>query len=349
MNKFDLRLFLIDLPLRHTFTISRSSRNKLHGLIIRIEAEGLAGWGEAAPSSRYNENLESAVRFIKQVSLPVIHSPGELSKLSSFFDKVSDGQFAAKAGLEMAVIDWIGKKSGQPARKLFGLDTNVGPLTSLSIGIDKPEIIQKKIRESGDAPVLKVKLGTGHDKEIISDIRKWTNKSLWVDANEGWKTAELASEMITFLEKNNVKLIEQPVPAGSSKILGKFKGKTSIPIIADESFTGKESLHEISQYYDGINIKLMKVGGIIPALNIIEKAQKFGLQIMIGCMLETSLANTAAAIVSLNADYADIDGPWLLKKDPFMGFQLDDKYHIIVNDEPGLGVALVNANELQAI
>lgn len=349
MNHFDVQLFLVELPLKHTFTITRSSRDKLHGLIIRIETEGITGWGEAAPNSRYNENVESAIRFIRKVSLPAVSAIEDLSGLSKIFDEISEDQYAARAGLEMAVIDWFGKKTGQSARKIFGLDSKTGPVSSLSIGIDKPEMIREKIKESGEAPVLKIKLGTARDKEIISDIRKWTDKYLWVDANEGWQTAEQALEMISFLEQNNVKLIEQPVPAGSNDILGKIKDKTAIPIIADEAFTGNESLRLLSQYYDGINIKLMKVGGIVPALSIIENARKLGLKIMIGCMLETSLANTAASIVSLNADYADIDGPWLLKKDPFKGFQLDDKYHIIVNDEPGLGIALVNANELHAI
>lgn len=349
MISFNVQIFLVELPLRHTFTISRSSRSVVRNIIIRIESDGFVGWGEAAPNSRYNESIDSALYFLREVEIPKISDYSDIIRFLSYMNDLSTEQFAAKAGIEMAVLDWYARKHSKPVHQFFYSDSNTGPVTSLSVGIDDPDILKQKIIESGDAPVLKIKLGTDHDKEIIENIRQWTDKILWIDANEGWSSTGQVLNMLSFLESNNVRLIEQPVPAGSEEILQSIRGKTNIPMIADESFTGKQPLEDIAGYYDGINIKLMKVGGMIPAYKIMKRAREMGLKIMIGCMLETSLANTAAAIMSMGADYADIDGPWLLEKDPFKGFQLDDKYHIIVDDDPGLGVALIHAEELHAI
>lgn len=346
MDPFDVKIFQVDLPLKHTFAISRGSRNSVRNIIIRIESEGVTGWGEAAPNKRYGESVESAHDFLSRIRLPLIKDFKDIERFRFSLNDLESGQYAAKAGIEMAVLDWYAKKISKPAYSFFYDENKSGPVTSLSIGIANPAEIRQKINESGPAPVLKIKLGTDHDKDIIETIRQQTDKILWVDVNEGWKTAGQALEMLPFLEANNVQLIEQPAPAGSEEIVKAVREKTDIPVIADESFTGKESLEKISEYYDGINIKLMKVGGMIPAYDFLIKAKALGLKIMVGCMVETSLANTAAAIIGLGADYADIDGPWLLEKDPFYGFQLDDKYHIIVNDELGLGVALRHREEL---
>lgn len=344
MSRFSLRYRIIDLPLRHTFTISRLSRDFARNVFIQISADGIEGLGEAAPNHRYDETPDSVVRFLQKVDLSNLRNPFDIQALLVYLDGIEDGQYAAKAGLEMAFWDWIGKRLNIPLYKLWNAPSNIGPQTSVTIGIsDNPEQIEEKINEFKQFPILKVKLGSADDKQIIRTIRSFTKKTIWVDANEGWKTEQQAKDMVDFLSDQNVGMIEQPMPAAQIDTIKKLRSITRIPFIADEGFTGKESLQKIAEAYDGINIKLMKVGSMRRAIQIIMSARKMGLRIMVGCMLESGLANTAAANVSLWADYADIDGPMLLSENLFLGFQLTDKKYISVNEKNGLGVSMIKA------
>jgi len=343
MSHFKLSYQKIDLPLRHTFTISRGSRDFAKNVIIRVSADGIDGWGEAAPNHRYNEDPESVIKFLDNIDLSNIKNPYNIQELIDYLNQIDTGEHAAKAGLEMAFQDWIGKKLDIPLYKLWNAPSNIGPQTSVTIGISDLDEIEDKINEFDQFPILKVKLGSSNDKPIIEAIRSVTDKQLWIDANEGWKTLDHAREMVDFLKDKNIGMIEQPMPADQIKTIRDLNTDYDIPFIADEGFTGKESLETIAEAYDGINIKLMKVGSMRKALQIIAQARKLGLKIMIGCMLESGLANTAAANISLWADYADIDGPMLLSENPFEGFTLTNKNHITVNDESGLGVSMIKA------
>jgi L-alanine-DL-glutamate epimerase-like enolase superfamily enzyme len=206
--------------------------------------------------------------------------------------------------------------------------------------LDSIDVIKEKVREADDdgATILKVKLGSDHDKEIIEAIRLVSDTEIWVDANEGWKTLDQARDMVQFLGDKNVTMIEQPMPASEFELMKLLKPLSQIPLIADESFTGKQSLAELVEGFHGINIKLMKVGSLRKAHQIIDDAKSVGLKIMIGCMIETAIANTAGALLSLRADFADLDGWKLLSDRPFDGMKFGEGNRIVLNDLPGLGV-----------
>ncbi|MEX0928389.1 MAG: enolase C-terminal domain-like protein, partial [Balneolales bacterium] len=189
-------------------------------------------------------------------------------------------------------------------------------------------------------PILKIKLGTEHDREIIQQVRSVSGKPVRVDANESWKTLEQAKEQVRFLSDYNVELIEQPMPAGEHDAMRKLKSFSSVPLVADESFTGHENLEELARQFDAVNIKLMKIGSISHSLRNLHQARKAGLKVMAGSMIESSLADTATAILSMWADYADLDGHLLLKDDPCNGFVINAGGEVVLNDKPGLGVEL---------
>ncbi len=338
MTTFNLTAEEFNLPLKRTFTISRGSRDEVRNVLIRISAEGVTGTGEAAPNHRYEETQESAIQYLSQFGEFSLNNPFDVSELVSAMEKAAPGEYAAKAGLEMALYDWIGKKLNIPLYKLLQAPDRKGPRTTFTFGIDKPEKMREKVEDAGPYPLLKVKMGTSDDKEIMDAIREHTDKPVLVDANEGWQTFDKALEMIRFLEDKNVFLIEQPMPAECKKEMRKLKFKSSIPLVADESITGRESLVELSAQFHGINIKLMKTGAISSSLRIIHAARKLGLQVMTGCMVESAIADTASALVSLWADYADLDGHLLVAENPVKGLEVLPDGYIRLRNIPGLGL-----------
>ncbi len=338
MNTFKIETQALDLPLKRRFTISRGSRDEVNNVLVKIHCQGITGIGEAAPNHRYNESQQSAMSFIDSFGPYDTEHPFDVSLLVNKMEEHGKGEFAAKAGLEMALYDWIGKKLNIPLFKLLQAPDRTGPRTTYTFGIDKPEVMKEKVEEAGPYPLLKIKLGTDYDKDIIEAIRELTDKPILVDANEGWKTVDQALEMIRFLDKRNVFVIEQPMPAECVREMKEVRLKSTIPLMADESITGQESLEDLSSQFHGINIKLMKTGAISTSLKIIHQARKAGLQIMVGCMVESVIADTASALVALWADYADVDGHLLLKESPMKGLEILPDGHIRVPDLPGLGL-----------
>jgi len=338
MNEFIIETLPLDLPLKRRFTISRGSRDEVNNVLVKIHGQGVTGIGEAAPNHRYNETQESAMSFISSFGSYKTEYPFDVSLLVEKMEQHGEGEYAAKAGLEMALYDWIGKKLDIPLYKLLQAPGRTGPRTTYTFGIDKPEIMKEKVEEAGPYPLLKIKLGTDYDKDIIEAIRELTDKPILVDANEGWKTVDQALDMIRFLDKRNVFVIEQPMPVECVREMKEVRLKSTIPLMADESITGKESLQELSSQFHGINIKLMKTGAISTSLKMVHQARKEGLQIMVGCMLESVIADTASALVALWADYADVDGHLLLKENPMQGLEILPQGHIRLRDLPGLGL-----------
>lgn len=338
MKKFQIEFQPLNLPLKRRFTISRGSRDEVNNVLVKVHCEGITGIGEAAPNHRYNETQESAMAFLESFGHYETDHPFDVSLLVELMEEHQGGEYSAKAGLEMACYDWIGKKLEIPLYKLLQAPGRTGPKTTYTFGIDKPEVMKEKVEEAAPYPLLKIKLGTDYDKDIIRAIRELTDKPILVDANEGWKTVEEALDMIQFLDKRNVFVIEQPMPAECVREMQELRLKSTIPLIADESITGKESLRELSTQFHGINIKLMKTGGISTSLKIIHEARKVGLQIMVGCMIESVIADTASALVGLWADYADVDGHLLLAENPMKGLEILPQGHIQVADLPGLGL-----------
>ncbi|MBI5217174.1 MAG: dipeptide epimerase [Ignavibacteriae bacterium] len=326
-----------DLKLLHTFTISRSSKDVEPCVIVELEHEGIIGYGEAAPSERYGETAETVMQFLGRVNLQQFDEPFQLDEILTYVNNLAEGNTSAKAAIDIALHDWIGKKLNIPLWKLWGLNKEKTPLTSFTIGIDSLDVIEKKVREAEPYPILKVKVGVSNDEEIIKTIRKITDKVIRVDANEGWKDRIQARDKILWLEEQGVEFIEQPMPASQLDDIAWLREQVHIPLIADESVV---SLHDIPKLYgafDGINIKLMKCTGLREAMRMIHTAKAANLKVMLGCMIESSVAISAAAQLSPMVDYADLDGNILISNDPFSGVKVING-KLTLNDLPGLGV-----------
>ncbi len=326
-----------DLKLRHTFTISRSSRDISPVVLVELEHEGIIGYGEAAPSRRYGETVETVQAFLSRLDLKQFTDGFQLESILDYVNGVEEGNYSAKAAVDIALHDWLGKKVGLPLWRYWGLDPSKAPLTSFTIGIDTPEVIERKVREAEEFPILKIKLGGSNDEEIIRTIRKVTSKTLRVDANEGWKTKEVAVEKIKWLEQEGVEFIEQPMPAEDLAGTAWVRERVNLPLVADENSLRLHDVPSLQNAFDGINIKLMKCTGLREGLRMVHTALACKMKIMIGCMIETSVAISAAAQLTPLLDYADLDGAILTTNDPFDGVKIE-RGRLMLLDRPGIGV-----------
>jgi len=326
------------LLLRHTWTISRNSSDFKDNVFVRIERDGVVGWGEAAPNVRYGQSVEQTIGAIEKAK-PLIEAGDWLHyvDLREQWERAIPDQSCACAALDIAILDWVGRKLNVPLYRLFGLDASKAPVTTFSIGIDTPEVVRQKVREAKDFPVLKIKVGTENDARIVAAVREATDRPLRVDANEGWHDKEQALEKIRWLQRMGVELIEQPLPAAMVEETAWLRERVDIPIIADEAVKRAGDIPRLAGAYDGINVKLMKAGGIQEAIRMIHMARALGLKIMLGCMIESSVAVSAAAHLSPLVDYADLDGNLLISNDPFAGVIVEHG-KLILNDRPGLGI-----------
>jgi L-alanine-DL-glutamate epimerase-like enolase superfamily enzyme len=327
------RLFLQD-----TWTISRNSSDYKDNVFVRIEKDGVAGFGEAAPNVRYGEDHIKTIDRINDVKSLI-----EKNDLWHFvnikdeiFTAITD-QNCARCALDIAIMDWIGKKLNAPLYKIWGLDKSKTPLTSYSIGIDTIDVIKKKVHAAEKYPLLKIKVGKNKDKEIIEAVRSITDKPIRVDANEAWRTKETALEKIKWLQTMGIEFIEQPMPSDMIKETRWLRDRVDIPIVADEAVKTAADIPKLAEAYDGINIKLMKAGGPQEAMHMIYLAKALNMKIMLGCMIESSIAISAAAHLSPLVDWADLDGNLLLQEDPYQGAGVENG-KLILNDQPGLGI-----------
>lgn len=338
MSRFCVAVEPMNLTLKRTFAISRWSRDVAPNVLIRLQADGIEGIGEAAPNARYGESQESAMAYIRRVDLSAIRNPFDVDAFLALLDHTGGGEYSARAALEMALYDWIGKSLGVPLHQLWNAPSSHGPISTYTIGLDSLENLKPRIDEAAGFPILKVKVGTDRDEEIVRHLRTLTDKPIWVDANEGWKDTETAMDRIRFLADHGVEMVEQPMPASMKRQLAELKRRSPLPLYADESFTGGEDPAELAACFHGINIKIMKTGSLRRSLQWAFTARKSGLGVMVGCMIESSLADTASALIALWADAADLDGHLLIRDDPFRGLTLDDGKRVRLNDLPGLGV-----------
>lgn len=339
MPHFKLDYRVAELKLKNPFTISRGTKETVPNVIVKLTADGISGFGEAGPNKRYDEDDEVVGQFLEQLPKTFfmeIESAGQLAKK---LDQISTKSVqSAKSAIEMAWLDWWGKTLQQPLWKLWNAPSNKTPPTSYTIGLDEIDVMQEKVKDAAEYPILKVKLGTDRDHKIIKAIREITDKPIRVDANEGWKTIAEAKQQITFLADQNIELVEQAMPASLNHEMKELKKWSPLPLMADESFMGDENLDEISECFDGINIKLMKIGSLVKAREVIKEARKRDLEVMIGCMIESSLANAAGALLGTWADYVDLDGHLLISNDPFEGLELNGEKQVILSEKPGLSV-----------
>jgi L-Ala-D/L-Glu epimerase len=300
--------------------------------------DGITGRGEGAPIVRYQENVEGARKAVESVrELLLSGDPMQFAKIMSRFFQRVPGNWAGKSAVDIALMDWVGKKLGIPLYSYFGLDAADAPVTTFSIGIDSPEITKQKTREAADFPVLKIKVGLASDEATIEAVRSVTDKPLRVDANEGWKSKEEAVRKINWLETQGIEFIEQPLPAEMIDETRWVRSRVHLPIIADEACLRASDIPKLKDAFDGVNIKLDKSGGMLEAYSMIQIARALGMKTMLGCMVSSSVAVTAAAHLSPLVDYADLDGNLLIADDPFQGVEVE-KGKLLLPKGPGLGL-----------
>ncbi len=329
---------IVRLRLKHTWTTVMSSSEYRDNLHLRFRSGGITGLGEGAPIVRYRESAESARKTVESVrGFVTAADPRRFRKTLAEVSRRVPGEYAAKAAIDIALMDWNGRKLGVPLYRYFGLDPDDTPVTTFSIGIDTPEITRRKVREAEAFPVLKIKVGLASDEATVEAVRSATGKPLRVDANEGWKDKEEAVRKINWLESQGVEFVEQPMPAAMLEETRWVRGRVHIPIIADEACLHPEDIPKLAGSYDGVNIKLMKCGGMLEALRMIEIARSLGMKVMLGCMIESSVGVTAAAHLSPLADYADLDGNLLIANDPYAGVRVV-RGKLVLPDGPGLGL-----------
>ena len=321
------------LQLNHPFKISRR-KTDADREVISVEIDG--GIGEAAPAKFYGETVQTVETALENLSSALEGNLDQIQDVMAGVESTLDGNYAAKSAIDMALHDRLGKKLGVPLYKLWGLNPQKTVCTSFTIGLDEPDVMAEKALQAEAYPILKVKLGTPRDIEVLQTLRNVTDKPIYVDANTAWTPKE-AIRKIRELAQYGVELIEQPTKPNDIAGLKYVREHSELPIIADESVKRASDIPALAEAVDGINIKLVKCGGILEALRMIHVARAHGLLVMIGCMIESSLGITAAAHLTPLVDYADLDGNLLISNDPYKGVTLD-KGKLILPDRHGIGV-----------
>ncbi len=327
----------LDLTTRHDFRIASAAPRRRHeNLLVRIEHEGLEGIGEAAPARYYGESRELAAVALGTWAPQLGDDPLALEALEARLDSVLAGQRAARAALDMALHDWIGKRLGLPVWRLLGLDPTTVPASCVTLGLAEAAEMEEKLASVRDFPFLKVKLGAPGDVESLRLVRRGYGGRIQVDANGAWSAAE-AVRVLRAIEPLGIELVEQPVARADLDGLRWVRERSGIPVFADESVHDLADVGNLAGRVDGVNLKLMKTGGLRAALRMIHAARALGLRVMLGSMVESSLALSAAAQLAPLADYLDLDGHWLLADDPFDGAPRE-RGVIALSAQPGLGV-----------
>ena len=327
----------LELRTKHPFIIARGGQSDYRTAWVRLtDQDGHEGWGEAAPSKFYGETADSVAAALKFYGSALPDDPFHLEDAERRWETMLRGNAAARAALSAALHDLVGKRLGIPVYRLWGLDPCKAPKSTFTIGLDTPERIKAKVREAEQFPILKVKLGTDRDLEILRAIREATDKEIRVDANCGW-TVKGAIRMLPVLDEFGVTVLEQPLLPDDLDGLAVITAQSDIPVIADESCKTVTDIPPLVGKVDGINIKLAKCGGLREALRMIAVARAHGLMVMVGCMIESSLGITAAAHLTPLVDIVDLDGAALLANDPFVGAHIDGG-QVTLPSAPGLGV-----------
>lgn len=326
------------LRLRNAFTLSRGSIREKQSLFVELTHDGLVGRGEAAPIARYGETPESCLAALERMREAMPESPAAYVPLLRTLERAAPTEHAARSAMDAAIMDWLGKSLGAPLFRLWGLDPAAMPPTSMTIAIDTPDGVRERAREASDFHVLKLKLGGEDDRAMVKAIREVTDRPIRGDANEGFPDRETALREIEWLAGHNVELVEQPLPADRLEDMIWLKERSPLPLIADEAFISSRDLPNLAQAFNGVNVKLVKCGGTLAAREAITLARSYGLEVMLGCTVESSLGIAAAAHLAPLVDYVDLDGNLLLSNDPFAGHPVVDG-RITLRDAPGLGVA----------
>lgn len=327
-----------ELQLRHTFTVASYSRTTTPDVQLKIEYDGFTGYGEASMPPYLGQSVETVTKFLQKVDLGQFKDPFRIDDILTYVDGISEGDTAAKAAVDIALHDLVGKMLGQPWYRIWGLNPGKTPNTTFTIGIDTPDVVREKTKECSDKfKILKVKVGLENDKEMIETIREITSLPIAVDANQGWKNKEEALDMIFWLKEHGIVMVEQPMPKEMMDENAWLTEHSPLPIFADEAIQRLVDVKRIKGAYTGINIKLMKCTGMREAWKMANYAHAEGMRVMIGCMTETSCAVSAAAQLSPVVDFADLDGNLLISNDIFDGMTIVDG-KITLPDRPGIGI-----------
>jgi L-alanine-DL-glutamate epimerase-like enolase superfamily enzyme len=328
---------VLSLRTKHPFVIARGGQSDHRTVWVRLtDSEGNEGWGEAAPSKYYGETADSVVAALQLYGTMLPDDPFHLEEAERRWENKLRGNAAARAALSSALHDLVGKRLDIPVFRMWGLDPCMAPKSTFTIGLDTPDRIRAKVLEADQYPILKVKLGTDHDVDILRAIREATDKEIRVDANCGW-TVKRTLRMLPVLDEFGVTVLEQPLVPHDLDGLAAVTAQADIPVIADESCLTSVDIPPLVGKVDGINIKLAKCGGLREALRMIAVARAHGLMVMVGCMIESSLGITAAAHFTPLVDIVDLDGAALLADDPFVGATIDGG-QVTLPAGAGLGV-----------
>lgn len=334
-----LSFYPYELKLRQVFAVSSYSRTTTPGVQVKIEHDGLIGYGEASMPPYLGETVASVMAFLNQVDLSRFTDPFQLEEILEHINQLAPGNTAAKASVDIALHDLVGKMLDAPWYRIWGFSTDTIPPTSYTLGIDEPELMKKNARKAAENfRLLKIKLGTSADRQIIEAIRAVTSLPMIVDVNQGWKDRYEALDMIYWLNEQNIVMIEQPMPKGQLQDIAWLTQHSPLPIFADESVQGLCDIPRLRDVFTGINIKLMKCTGMREAWKMINLAKALDMKVMIGCMTETSCAISAAAQLAPAADFIDLDGNLLIANDLFDGVKVMDG-KLFLNDSPGIGVS----------
>ena len=327
-----------ELKLKHVFTVSSFSRSTTPDVQVRIDYDGYTGYGEASMPPYLGQTVESVCSFLKKVDLEQFPDPFCIDDILTYIDSLSDGDSAAKAAVDIALHDLVGKIIGAPWHRMLGLNPEKTPNTTYTIGIDTDEMVKLKTREvAGQFKILKVKLGTPRDREMIRAIREVSDLPIAVDVNQGWKNKKKALDEIFWLKEQGIVMVEQPMPKEMLDANAWLTEKSPLPTFADEAIQRLKGIPAVKGAYTGINIKLMKCTGMREAWKMMNYARAEGMKVMIGCMTETSCAIAAAAQLSPAVDFADLDGNLLIANDIFRGTTVVDG-KITLNQLPGIGI-----------
>ena len=334
--RMKLRFRPYTLELKHVFTIATSSRTTTPVVLTEIEYDGVIGYGEASMPPYLGESHDSATAFLSKVDLGRFENPFELETILEYVDGLAPANPAAKASVDIALHDLLGKIMNQPWYNIWGYDKKLAPHTSFTIGIDKEDVVRQKTKEAAEFKVLKVKLGRDTDKMMIETIRSVTDKPITADVNQGWEDRAAALEMLHWLKEKGVVLIEQPMPKEQVDNNAWLTERSPIPIFGDEAVQRLPDVKKAYGVYSGINIKLMKSTGMREAHKMMVLARSLGMQVMLGCMTETSCAISAASHLSPMVDFADLDGALLISNDLYDGTKVIDG-KVTLMERPGIG------------
>ncbi|MBO7707217.1 MAG: dipeptide epimerase [Thermoguttaceae bacterium] len=329
-----------ELKLRHMFGVAGSSRTTTQGVQVTLEYEGTVGYGEASMPPYLGESAASVQEFLGRIDLAPFRDPFETEEILDYVDRIAENNAAAKASVDIALHDLVGKLIGRPWYRIWGYSAEKTPSTFYTIGIDTPEKVAEKTKEAPAFPILKVKLGRTpkEDREMVEAVRSATDRPFAVDANQGWTEKTAALDMIEWLADKGCVLVEQPMSKHRPDDIAWITARSPLPVMADESLQRLWDIPTLSGVFSGINIKLMKCTGLREAKKMIDAARTLGMKVMIGCMTETSCAISAAAQLSPAVDWADLDGNLLIANDIFDGVGVSPEGKLLLSDRPGIGV-----------